>query len=132
VGARLRNHLDGILAGAGDADHAQIALELQQCGERTAQHRLVVHDHQADRLGIRHQVTATRVPPAFAAVTSSTPPPVVARSRMPRTPLPSPPEGPRPSSVTVKLPGAMVTVTVRAAACRSTLVVASRRIQLAV
>src|SRR5690606_259103 len=132
IGVGGQHHLHGHFPGSRDPDHGQVALQLQQRCQCTAQHGLIIHDHQADGLGIRHQVTATRVPPGSSAATSREAPPVVARSRIPRTPFPSPPANPRPSSVTVKLPGAMATVTARAPAWRSTFVVASRRIQLAV
>src|SRR5690606_36300650 len=125
-------HLHRALAVCGDADDSEVILQLQQRRQGAAQHGLVVDDDQADALGVVHHLTSTSVPPLSPERTDSVAPPVVARSRIPRRPFPSVPVKPCPSSVTAKTPGAMRTVTAEASACRSTLVVASRRIQLAV
>src|SRR3954452_21438604 len=144
--AVLSGGLHDDVAPADLGDPLQVLLEVEQRAQGAADHGLVLGDehpdHDAatgDRAGAGRGTTArSRKPRPGAAPHSTDPPSARTRSVSPARPLPVPPVGPRPSSVTVSsMTGEAApssgspssTVTACAPLCRSTLVVASRTTQ---
>src|SRR5690606_17509494 len=116
----------------GHSNHLDVRLEVEEAGERSPHHGLVLGEDDSDHEVLPPNGMSIRssVPPALPGPKVRVPPAAMTRSRIPWIPEPDPLPGPIPSSVTVSdtRPSwlSIRTSTLSALAWRRTLVTASR------